>query len=182
MTLSDWANIAQIVAAISVAGSLAFVGIQLHYNTKSNRASTLQMNANYWLQYLTAMADPQLSKVYSMGAAGRKEIEQGEFVQFFFLCRATFMGCENQHYQYLSGLIDDKAYAGYEQTIKEQIAAFPGIRAMWQMVRHTYGPEFVKFMDLMVAQVPTHASSSACNTWKTLVEQQRRDPASERGE
>lgn len=67
MTLSDWANAAQIVGAVSVAGTLVFVGVQLHYNTKSNRASTLQMNADYWLHYLTTMADPQLSKVYSKG-------------------------------------------------------------------------------------------------------------------
>lgn len=138
------------------------------------------MNADYWLHYLTTMADPQLSRVYSMGAAGRKELEQADFVQFFFLCRATFMGCENQHYQYLRGLIDEKAYAGYERTIKEQIAAFPGVRAMWQMVRHTYGPEFAKFMDSMVSQVPAHASSHAFNTWKSLVAQQKGEPAADR--
>jgi hypothetical protein len=40
------------------------------------------------------------------------------------------MGCENQHYQYRLGLLDREAYDGYKTTIKEQIAAFPGIRAM----------------------------------------------------
>jgi hypothetical protein len=139
----------------------------------ARRLDPTLVTADYWLHYLKTMADPQLSKVYSMGAVGRKELEQGDVVQFFFLCRATFMGCENQHYQYLRGLIDAKAYAGYEQTIKEQIAAFPGVRAMWQMVRHTYGPEFVTFMDAKMSQVSAHAPPSAFATWKTLVEQQK---------
>ncbi|MCW5752699.1 MAG: hypothetical protein KIT81_16310 [Alphaproteobacteria bacterium] len=139
------------------------------------------MNADYWLQYLTTMADPECSRVYSKGATARKELEQSEFVQFFFLCRATFMGCENQHYQYLRGLIDEKAYGGYKQTIEEQIAAFPGVRAMWQMVRHTYGSEFAKFMDAMIAQVPAHASSHAFKTWKALVEGQKAEPVARQG-
>lgn len=175
MTLSDWANIGQIVGAIAVTGSLIFVGFQLQQNTKSNRASTLQLNADYWLHYLTTLADPKFSKIYTKGAAGQGQLEQSDFVQFFLLCRATFMGCENQHYQYRNGLIDEKAYAGYEVTIREQIAAFPGVRAMWQMVRHTYGPEFVEFMDRKISEVTVHQPASAFETWRSLVEQQSAD-------
>jgi len=61
------------------------------------------------------------------------------------------MECENQHYQYRVGLLDREAYAGYITTIKEQIAAFPGIRAMWQLVGHSYSKDFAAFMDEQIA-------------------------------
>lgn len=116
------------------------------------------------------LVDKEFSEAYSKGALGRVDLEEGQFGQFFFLCRAAFMGCENQHHQYLSGLLDDGAYRGYEATIREQIAAFPGIRAMWQLVRHTYGPEFVKFLDQQIASADDHSRGSIQQQWRALIE------------
>jgi len=59
MTLSDWANIGQVIAAVAVVVSLIFVGLQVRQNTKSSQAATLQLNADYWLNYITAIADPK---------------------------------------------------------------------------------------------------------------------------
>ena len=170
MTIADLANIAQIVGSIAVIASLIFVGLQIRQNTKVTRATALQMNADYWLNYFTLLADKQLSEVYSKGALGRVELEGSQFGQFFFLCRATFMGCENQHHQYLSGLLDADAYKGYEATIREQIADFPGVRAMWQLVKHTYGTEFVKFLDKQIEGNSPHVRGSFQRQWRALIE------------
>lgn len=169
MTLVDLANVGQAVGALAVIASLVFVGLQVRQNTKATRATALQMNADYWLSYFTMLADNQLGEIYSKGALGREELEGDQFRQFFFLCRATFMGCENQHHQYLSGLLDDDAYRGYQATIREQIAAFPGIRAMWQLVKHTYGTEFVKFLDGQIASTDEHKHGSMQKQWSALV-------------
>lgn len=174
MNLADLSILAQVVGAIAVVASLVFVGIEVHQNTKSNRATTLQMNADYWLSYMTALADPDLSAVYSKGASAREVLTPEEFGRFFLLCRATFMGCENQHYQYRTGLIDRSAHAGYEMTIREQIAAFPGIRAMWSRVRHTYSAEFVAFMDDQIARYPSHGHASVQKGWVDAVAAERR--------
>jgi len=170
MTLVDLANIGQVAGALAVIASLIFVGLQVRQNTKATRATALQMNADYWLSYFTMLADREFSDIYSKGALGRAELDGGQFGQFFFLCRATFMGCENQHHQYLSGLLDDDAYRGYEATIREQIAAFPGVRAMWQLVKHTYGTEFVKFLDMQIASTDEHGRGSMHKQWRALVE------------
>lgn len=170
MTLGDFANIGQIVGSLAVIASLIFVGLQVRQNTKATRATALQMNADYWLTYFTMLADRQFSDVYSKGAIGRVDLGSAEFGQFFFLCRATFMGMENQHHQYLSGLLDDDAYRGYEATIREQIVAFPGIRAMWQLVKHTYGSEFVKFIDEQIASTDVHSKGAIQKKWRALVE------------
>jgi hypothetical protein len=169
MTLADLANLGQIVGSVAVVASLIFVGLQVHQSTKASKATVLQMNADYWLTYFTLLADSKFGDVYSKGALGRKELESGEFGQFFFLCRATFMGCENQHHQYLSGLLSEDAYRGYEATIREQIAAFPGVRAMWQLVRHTYGREFATFLDSQIAGSDAHARGSLQSQWRALV-------------
>ena len=80
------------------------------------------------------------------------------------------MWCENQHHQYLSGLLDDDTYRGYEATIREQIAAFPGVRAMWQLVKHTYGTELVTFLDRQIATTDEHTRGSMQTQWRALIE------------
>jgi hypothetical protein len=72
------------------------------------------------------------------------------------------------------GLLDTEAYDGYKTTIKEQIAAFPGIRAMWQMVKHSYSKDFVAFMDEQISALPAHESESAFQKWTGLLEIQNR--------
>jgi hypothetical protein len=127
------------------------------------------MNADYWQTHLATLAERGNSAVYAKGASGREPLSSEEFGRFFLLCRATFMGCENQHYQFRVGLINSAAYAGYEMTIREQIAAFPGIRAMWSLVRHSYGKDFAAFMDAQITREAVHQRSSAHERWSGLV-------------
>ena len=141
MTIADLAHIADIAAAIGIIGSMIFVGVQLRQNTRTVRSSTLQQNTDHWQSYHALLADPKFVATFAKGSRGN-DLEQIEFGQFFLLCRALLMGMENQHYQFQQGLIDKQAYAGFEVVMKEQIAAFPGIRAMWQLTRHSYGADF----------------------------------------
>ncbi len=172
MTLSDLANLAQIFIALAVVGSLIFVGLEIRQNTKSARSSTLQLNADHWLNYFAIISDPKFIDIYAKGSLGSDDLDQNQFRQFFLLCRATFMGMENQHYQFQNGLLDSDTYAGYQVTIREQIHAFPGIRAMWQLVRHSYGADFAAFVDKEIAEAPGH-QESAFRKWKELVATQR---------
>jgi len=168
MTLSDLANLAQIIVALAVIASLIFVGLQIRQNTKSAKSSTLQLNADHWLNYFSIISDPKFTDIYAKGSLGSDDLDQNQFRQFFLLCRATFMGMENQHYQFQHGLLDSDTYAGYRVTVREQILAFPGIRAMWRLVRHSYGADFVAFMDKQIADAPVH-QDSAFRKWKELV-------------
>jgi len=168
MTLADWANLSQIVGSIAVIGSLIFVGIQVRQNTKATKATALQMNADYWLGYFSMLADSRLGKVYAKGSQGREQLDGEEFRQFFILCRVAFMGCEKQHQQYLAGLLSEDAYKGYEATIREQIAAYPGVRAMWELVKHTYGHDFVDFLDKQIVGYDLHSRGSIRGKWHEL--------------
>lgn len=173
MSLSDLANLSQIIGALAVVGSLIFVGLEIRQNTITSRAATLQSNAAYWQDFFAMIGDPKYGKSYATGAAGKDELTGEEFGQFFFMCRAIFMGCENQHYQFRQGLIDQDAYRGYEATIREQIAALPGVRALWSVVRHTYGHDFQQFFDKQIESVSMHPAYSMQEKWRNALVSQR---------
>jgi hypothetical protein len=150
MTLGQIAQIGEILGGIGILGSLIFVGLQVRQNTETIRASTLQLNTDYWSTFLTNVAHPQFVKIYGKGLTG-DDLDQTEFSQFFLLMRAYLLGLENQHYQAF---------------------AFPGLRAMWKIVRHTYSDEFVTFVDKQIAATPAH-QDSVFRKWKALVDADR---------
>jgi hypothetical protein len=128
MTLSDLANIAEIVGAIAVVVSLVYVAIQVRQNTESVRSATLQANTALWSTLLSGLAEPGIVEAYATGLSGRKDISRLQYTQFFLLCRGVFAAFENQHYQFRSGILDEETYRGYERAISEQLLAFPGFR------------------------------------------------------
>jgi hypothetical protein len=154
---------------------LIFVGLEIRHGTITSRAATLQANAAYWQDFFAMAGDPRYGKSFAKGAAGRDDLTGEEFGQFFFLCRAIFMGCENQHYQYRQRMIDADAYKGYTATIREQIASQPGVRAMWSVVRHTYGTEFRTFLDEQIASVPVREANSVRDKWRSEIAAQAKE-------
>jgi len=167
MTIADLAHIADILAAVGIIGSMIFVGVQLRQSTRSVRSSTLQQNTDHWQNYYALLSDPKFAATFAKGSAGH-DLEQAEFSQFFLLSRALLMGMENQHYQFQQGLIHKGAYGGFQVVMKEQILAFPGIRAMWQLTRHCYSADFAGFMDQIMAEASIHQQSTY-KRWKELV-------------
>ena len=170
--LSQISAIADLLAATGVIASLIFVGLEIRHNTIISRAATLQQNAAYWQAFFAMAGDPKYGKSFAKGAAAREELSGDEFGQFFFMCRAIFMGCENQHYQYRKRMIDEDEYEGYTATIREQIVSQPGVRAMWSVVRHTYGAQFQSFLDKLVEEASVRQANSTKAKWKQAISSQ----------
>jgi hypothetical protein len=175
MNITDLAHIADIVAAIGVIGSMIFVGVQVRQSTRSIRSATLQQQANQWQEYAdlwqkayAVLSDPRIATILAKGAAGR-DLEQAEFNQFFLMCRSLLMVMESLHYRFQQGLIDKEVYARAQVSMQDQLFAFPGIRAMWQLTRHYHGSDFAIFLDEKVASTPIHQQRSSYKKWKELV-------------
>lgn len=167
MSFAEIANIGEFIGGFGVLCSLLFVGMQIRRNTESVRASTIQLNTAYWTNLLTTLARPEFADTYGKGISGSASLERREFGQFFLLTRAFFLGLEKQHYQYVHSLLDSEKFKAYEIAVREQTFAFAGIRAMWEIVRHAYSPDFVAFVDRQIAMSPVH-HDSVFDRWKTL--------------
>jgi hypothetical protein len=94
MTLEDVAHIGEVVGGIGVLGSLIFVGLQVQQNTKSVRASTLQLGTDFWTNLFVTLADPKFVEAYGKAIAGHDDLDQMQFMQFFLLIRAQLLGME----------------------------------------------------------------------------------------
>jgi hypothetical protein len=168
MPLERIANIAEISAAVLVIVSLIYVGIQIRQNTKTVRGSTLQRNTDFWGTLFLRLAEPEVVRAYGAGLAGQPDIRPVHYTQFFFICRAMFLGLENQYYQFRQGILDDATYLGYERSIQTQLLAFPGFRIWWQQSRSVFSPVFVTHIDSMIERTPEADPRALLSEWSTL--------------
>ena len=170
MSLDQIANIAEISAAAFVIVSLIYVGIQIRQNTRTVRGSTLQKNTDFWGTLFLRLVEPEVARAYAAGLAGQPDIRPAHYTQFFFICRAMFLGLENQYYQFRHGILDQATYLGYERSIQTQLLAFPGFRVWWQQSRAVFSPAFIAHVDSMIERTPEADPGALLSEWSTLAQ------------
>jgi hypothetical protein len=168
MTLSDLANVGEIIGGLAVVISLVYLAIQVRQNTDSVRSATLQTNTALWSSLLSDMADSGTVEAYTIGLSGRKDISPKQYTQFFLLCRGLFAAFENQHYQYRCGILDEETYKGYARAISEQLLAFAGFRIWWEQSRDVFSPPFVKHVDELIRKTPIVMADKYFEQWQSF--------------
>ena len=133
MDLSQLADFGELIGGVAVVASLVYLAAQIRQNTKTVRASTLHENTDLWTSLFLRLADGDVARAYATGMAGDPNMTPLQFTQFFFLCRAMFLGFENQYIQMREGVLDEQAYTAYERSISTQLLAFRGFRVWWQI-------------------------------------------------
>ncbi len=174
MTLSDLANIAEILGGIAVVASLVYLAVQIRQNTSTVRNSTLQSNTALWTSVFCNLAEPSIAEAYAAGLSGKADIKPLHYTQFFLLCRGMFVAFENQYYQFCQGTLDRETYEGYERTISSQILVFPGFRIWWKQCRDVFSPVFVEHIDAMISDVPEGSADMLFSEYQSIA----RDKAS----
>jgi hypothetical protein len=170
VTLSQLADIGELLGGIGVVASLVYLAIQIRQNTRTVRGSTLHLNTEIWASLFVRLADPGIAQAYVAGMLGRADIRPLHYTQFFFICRAMFVAFENQYYQMRQGVLDPDTYAAYQRSISTQFLAFRGFRLWWRQSRAVFSPAFVAHVDAMIAEVPEAAVDAFLREWQGLVE------------
>lgn len=170
MTLSQLADIGELLGGIGVVASLVYLAIQIRQNTRTVRGSTLHLNTEIWTSLFVGLSEPSIAQAYVAGMTGRPDIRPLHYTQFFFLCRAMFVAFENQYYQMRQGVLDPDTYAAYQRSISMQFLAFRGFRLWWQQSRSVFSPAFVAHVDDMIAKVPETAPDVFLREWQDLAQ------------
>ena len=143
--------LAELVGAIAVVATLAFLAVQLRQNTSAARAGTTQSvlsAAAGWLEHVSA--DSELSDLYARGLADRSSLEPPENVRFHFLMTACFRRWEAVYHHSTAGALADSDWEGL-RTAMGTVVKLPGARAWWSEHRGSYNTPFREFIDALAA-------------------------------
>ena len=171
MTLSDLANLAEIVGGVAVVISLVYLAVQVRQNTHSVRSATLQANTALWNSIISSLADPGAVQAYAAGLTGDKDISPVTYTQFFLHCRRIFVAFEDQHFQFRQGILDEDTYRGYERSISRQFLAFPGFRIWWEQSKDVFSPRFVEYLDDLISRTELADAGKYYREWQEFPRQ-----------
>lgn len=171
MTLSDIASIGSLVSGVAVLMSLVYLGIQTRQNARHSQALIQQGRAariaDTALRLAELRADEGLNKCFD----GSPDVRQQDVARFLFVCRSIFVSAEDSYFQHQQGLLDDVAFASFENSVKSGMGA-RGMAAGWLLTADMYEPKFRDYMNRINGDIhnPQSASNRSLPAWKNALD------------
>ena len=161
--------VGELVGAIAVVATLAYLAMQIRQNTTTAKAATYSATTDGWAQYLQAQSIDDIQLLISL-VTEPKELTGASFYRGYYLCRVIFRRMEHDYYQYKADTFDRDTWNAYLASWREDTFTNPAIRAMWKLQRGYLDPNFVTFMDGVVEEARQRGSFDARKKYEELLE------------
>ena len=168
MSLADFANLSQIIAAIAVVASLIYLAVQVGQSERNQRAMIQQGRADRASGGAMAIAAPGMATIFRKGMMGDPGLTQEEFDQLLLMCRALLLSGEDSFLQHEARLLDQRAFDSWIAGARTYMAA-PGLRAIWKLTAAQYCAEYREFVEKNIINRPAAAPADAFAAWRALV-------------
>lgn len=146
----DWnavSAIAGVFAAIFVALSVVYLGIQIKSSTLATHSQTYHLATSALAEMAAIIgSDKELARVFRIGMVNPESLTEDEFTQFGYLGITLFRRLENIFFQYQSGMIDEDFWIGHRDNILWFFHR-PGTQAWWKDRKFAFSKRFREFLD-----------------------------------
>ena len=114
MKLSDWAHVAEIVGAIVVIITLAYLAVQIEQNTIAVEASTRQGRLDFgWQQTELLITQPGLVTLVMEAEQNADDLNHEDRLRFYEFTTWRFATWELTFQEYTDGLLDEETWAAW---------------------------------------------------------------------
>jgi len=167
MSLSQLADLAQVISCVVVFISVIFLARQLHQAEINQQAMIQQGRAARISSLSLQMAQTDVSEAWEKGAYGHP-ISLPELHRFRNLSRAMFMSAEDSFFQYERRVLHEEGFESFRRSV-EVMMRLPGLQAMWKDTAPMYGAKFAHFMNDVVARAPAQTDENELARWEKAV-------------
>ncbi len=151
LQLDEIAQIAEIVAALCVVASLAWVAIELRLNSAEIRQSnTMQLTTFTAANQMQAIG-LGIAPIIAKTDAG-ETLSDNEIVQLTFWLRYTFQEFEVAHFQNSQHRIDPHLAAAWDRRLQFVVSS-PVAQEYWQQEKMLYTDRFQEHVDSIIASI-----------------------------
>lgn len=159
MTLSDFADIAEVIGAFGVIAGLIFVGFQLRQNTQQlRRVETNAMNTEASPLRHSIMNNPELAELVSACVANSRRFNPVELQRldsvFWELTFIYFQMWDRSQSKYFPA-------GDFERTVRAlgPVYASAAGRSWWRNARAAFRPAFVTELETLIPELKTELTS-----------------------
>jgi hypothetical protein len=148
MKLSDWAHVAEIVGAIAVIVTLAYLTVQIEQNTVAVEASTRQGRLDFgWGQTELLITQPGLAKFVMEAEKDAIALDDEERLLFYEFTTWRMATWELTYQEYLDGLMDEETWQAWNGYFLLMTEGKSGYRKFFSDTRAQWDSRFMAHVD-----------------------------------
>ena len=133
--------IGEIVGAIAVVVTLAYLAAQIRQSTQVARSTARQAITQTTIDAVSDLVhDRELAQAFLDDLAG-KELPPADALRILGRSYVNLRNWENIHYQYMVGMLSEGEWAGFRLNLKA-VMQWDSMRRFWENERHFYSPAF----------------------------------------
>ena len=142
MNWDTFSAISQIIGAIGVVISLAYLAIQVRDNTRVMMAQSAREAVAAMREFNQSMIDDaEIARIFRIGAENLANLNEDERGRFGHILFNFFKTAEELHYQYLQGTLDPEVWKSWKGIVS-LYSTSPGFSEYWSMRRMFFTPAF----------------------------------------
>jgi hypothetical protein len=147
LKLSEMARVAEIIGALAVVISLAYVGVQVNDSASAVRSAAAN-DANVAMQswYLQIGSDQQTSNLWWRAITSEEALSDEEEFQFLMMTHAAFLAFQNSYLLAEEGTIDPELREALTSAILG-VKDLPGMIRYWRQRKSYLHVDFAAYVD-----------------------------------
>ena len=140
--------IGEIIGAIAVIVTIAYLAIQIRQNTLALRSTaTNEINEQLANVYFDASRDPEVASVFVRGAYDPSKLDQVELARYFSMLQGIMFIFQNVLLQTRAKLIDQEILYSWGQVIGA-LTTTPGFERFWEERKFILSPEVQRYVEV----------------------------------
>jgi hypothetical protein len=137
--------ISQFVSSIAVVFSVLYLAKEVHRSTRVAKVAAQDAAASALRDVTnTFMENAEMSRIWGVGLEDLSTLSPEEQARFFHAAHQFLKALETIHFHYLSGLMDEQLWDGWQELLRHYIRA-PGIVRYWELRSQLFSARFRKF-------------------------------------
>jgi hypothetical protein len=168
MSLSDLASIGSLASGLAVLVSLVYLSLQVRQTDKNQRALMNQGTVTRNTDIVMFQTEPHMNSLTSRVTAGETEFTAQELNILILRVRMTMLTAQDTHVQFQAGLVDQITLDNSNAVLRFVLSQ-PVYRALWQIGRGGYAPEWVAVVDKLIEGVALAPQRDVVSTYKAAL-------------
>lgn len=147
--------IGELLGAVAVVGTLAYLAIQIRQHTRAVHSSTFQATTDA-LNHINMViaSDPDLVRVICSRPRSLDELTPEDRYRYSYILLSLFRVRETAYYQHLEGTTAQQSWIREEITMRNNLES-PAAREWWKTIGYGFAPEFTQYVNDLVAEMET---------------------------
>jgi len=141
-SLQDWASIAEIIGAVAIVISLAYVAYELRENTRAIQVTSRQSLGDQDLMFFQTALDSDITAMALDKQRNGEELSRLEMSQLLERQHLNFRIFENAFSLFRRDALEQVEWERYERVVRINICEDEAAQGMWEIYQTGFDTEF----------------------------------------